>query len=201
MRRISSLLALILALILVLAACGGEDDQQVLSDTDHNDQDVSFARDMVQHHAQALAMVDLTLERDLEPEVQQLAEQIRDAQGPEIELMVDWLVSWGEDVPETVRDHANAGHGDEHGDHGEQGDTGHDMPGMLTAEELQSLEDAPDAEFDELWLRAMIAHHQGAVEMAEVQQEEGEFRPAVELAGDIVAAQEAEIARMQALLG
>lgn len=211
---------LALTLSTTLAACGGEEDApQVLSDTDHNEQDVAFASDMVQHHAQALTMVDLTLGRELDPEVHAMAIQIRDAQGPEIELMTDWLVDWDEEVPETVRDHANAEHGettvDEHGhevpsDEGGHeghdmddmgGDTGHDMPGMLSDDELTALEEATDEEFGDLWLELMIAHHEGAVEMAEVQLDEGEFRPAVELADDIIEAQEAEIEEMRALLG
>ena len=65
---------------------------------------------MIQHHAQALSMVDLTIERDLDPEVQQLAERHPCRSGPEIETFSDWLTDWGEEVPETMRDHVNAGH-------------------------------------------------------------------------------------------
>ena len=175
------LVALLVVLGPTLAACGEDAEPQVLSDTEHSAQDVSFASDMVQHHAQALAMVDLTIGRDLDPEVQGLAEAIRAAQGPEIEVMADWLLSWEEEVPETVRDHANADHG--------------------TPEDLEPLEQASDADFDELWLAMMIEHHEGAVAMARTQLDEGTYRPAVELAGDIVEAQEAEIERMRALLG
>lgn len=170
-----------LLLLPVLGACGDDDEPQVLSDTEHSAQDVAFASDMVQHHAQALAMVDLTIGRDLDPEVQALAEAIRAAQGPEIELMADWLVSWDEEVPETVRDHANADHG--------------------TPEDLEPLEEASDAEFDELWLAMMVEHHEGAVAMARTQLDQGTYRPAVELAGDIVEAQEAQIEQMRDLLG
>lgn len=198
-------LTIALALAGALTACGGDDaEPQVLSDTEHNAQDVSFASDMIQHHAQALAMVDLTLERPLETEVEQLASDIRDAQGPEIELMSDWLVDWDEEVPPTMRDHVNAGHGDhsmaesmegmDHEGHGE-------MPGMLSADELSALEEASDAEFADLWLEAMIAHHEGAVEMAETQQAEGMYRPAVDLAGQVVETQTAEIELMRDLLG
>jgi len=42
---------------------------------------------MIQHHAQALSMVDLTMDRRLDPEVQALADDIRAAQAPEIERM------------------------------------------------------------------------------------------------------------------
>ena len=82
--------ALPLLLIATLTGCGtDETTRPALSDTEHTAQDVAFAGEMLQHHAQALAMVDLTLERPLEPDVAALAEQIRDAQAPEIELMSD----------------------------------------------------------------------------------------------------------------
>ena len=90
------------------------------------------------HHAQALSMVDLTMERPLDPEVQQLTERIREAQAPEIQTFSGWLTDWDEEIPETVRDHANA-----HGDHDMGGDTGTDMPGMMTADDMTALEEAP----------------------------------------------------------
>lgn len=189
---------------LALTACGADEEEQVLSDTEHSDQDVAFATDMVQHHAQALSMVDLTRERPLNPEVAALAEQVREAQAPEIELMTDWLVDWDEEVPATMRDHSNAGHGDHSAAEALEGmgeDGGSGMPGMLTAEQLAALEDAGDSEFEDLWLELMIAHHEGAVEMAEQQAAEGTYRPAVELAEDVVASQTAEIEQMRALLG
>ena len=200
----------LLAVVLALGAagCGGEeghaghDGAAEVSATDHSEADVAFASDMLQHHAQALSMVDLTLDRPLDPEVQDLAEQVRAAQAPEIETFTDWLTEWGEEVPETMRDHANAGHGHGGGDLAEsmEGmDT--DMPGMMSAEEMTALQDAPDAEFQDLWLEMMIEHHEGAVAMAEEHQEAGRYQPAVELAGDIAKSQEAEIEVMQGLLG
>ena len=82
--------SLTLGLALTLTACGNDepasDTSAQVSETDHNDADVQFATDMIQHHAQALSMVDLTVDRTLDPEVQQLADDIREAQGPEIEV-------------------------------------------------------------------------------------------------------------------
>ena len=63
-----------------------------------------------------------------------------------------------------------------------------------------SLEEASDQEFTALWLELMIAHHEGAVEMAQAQQATGTFRPAVELAEEIEASQTAEIETMCDLL-
>lgn len=201
--RALGLAAVTLALSLT-AACGGDEESaapQELSATEHNDADVEFASDMIQHHAQAMAMADLTIDRPIDAEVEELAEGIRAAQGPEIETMVDWLTEWDEEIPETINDHVNAGH--DHGELSERMDeVDHgDMPGMLTADDLVELEDASDAEFQDLWLELMIEHHAGAVEMAKTQQGDGRYRPAVELAETIASSQAAEIDAMEGLLG
>lgn len=191
-------LAATLALTLTATGCSNDaaDSPPKVSTTEHNAADVAFASDMIQHHAQALAMVDLAAQRPLRPEVQELTEAIRDAQGPEIETMSDWLTDWDEDVPETIRDHANAGH-----DMGDMEGTDGDMPGMMTADDLSELEAASDADFEAMWLEMMVEHHEGAVEMAEVEQSEGQFAGARDLADDIVDSQTAEIATMEDLLG
>jgi len=188
---------LALGLALALTACGNDepttDTSTQVSETEHNDADVAFASDMIQHHAQALSMVDLTVGRTLDPEVQQIAEDVREAQGPEIETMSDWLQEWGEEVPETMRDHSNAGHDME--------EMGESMPGMMSGADFDELENAPDTQFQALWLEMMVAHHEGAVEMARAEQEDGQFAPTVELAGTVVDTQTAEIKAMKMLLG
>lgn len=198
-------LSLALGLALGTTACG--DDTETArtvetSPTEHNDADIAFASDMIQHHAQALSMVDLTLERPLDPEVQALTEEIRAAQAPEIETMADWLTDWDEPVPETMRDHANAGHdmGDMSETMDDMEDHGSDMPGMMSAEDMDALEDSADADFQQMWLEMMIEHHEGAVEMARAEQEGGRFEPAVDLAGQIIDSQTAEITTMRELL-
>lgn len=187
--------------VLLLASCGEDTSEAPQSQTrtapdgeTFNDADVQFATEMIQHHAQALTMVDMTMDRALSPEVQQLTEQIRAAQGPEIEQMSDWLTSWEQPVPETVRDHSNA-HGDGHGG------VDSDMPGMMSEQQMSELDAAEGAEFEQLWLTMMIEHHEGAIEMAQEQQDDGESSQAIELAEAIEAAQQEEIETMQALLG
>ena len=197
-------LTLGLGLALTLTACGDDepsgDTSAQVSETDHNDADVAFATDMIQHHAQALSMVDLTVDRTLDPEVQQLADEIREAQGPEIETMSDWLQEWDEEVPATMRDHSNAGH-DMEGMGDSMDGLDSDMPGMMSGDDFDELENAPDADFQTMWLEMMVEHHEGAVEMARDQQENGQYKPAVDLAGDVVDTQTAEIEQMKALLG
>lgn len=203
--RTLSALSLGLALALGATACGDDTEPArtvETSPTEHNDADVAFATDMIQHHAQALSMVDLTIERPLDAEVQSLAEEIRAAQAPEIEAMADWLTDWDEPVPETMRDHANAGHdmGDMSDTMDDMEDHGSDMPGMMSAEDMDALEGSTDADFQQMWLEMMIEHHEGAVEMARAEQEGGRFEPAVDLAGDIIDSQTEEIATMRELL-
>lgn len=194
------LAAVLTAAALTLTACGGSGDQPSSSTTipasaSFNDADVAFATDMIPHHAQALVMVDLTRGRTLDPEFEQLAQQILDAQGPEIEEMSGWLKDWDQPVPETQRDHVNADEG-----HGMGGMDNQDMPGMMSADELTQLDGAQGMDFESMWLQMMIAHHEGAIEMAHTEQSDGEFPAARELAGKIIAAQEAEIAQMKTML-
>lgn len=183
-----------------MAACGettGGGDEHTSSDVpasaDFNQADVDFATNMIQHHAQALTMVDLVDKREVSPQLRTLAEQIRMAQGPEIETMVDWLREWAQPVPETVRDHASA--------HGDGMEMDSDLPGIVTHDELQNLEKANAAEFEPKWLELMIRHHQGAVEMAKAQKSDGEYAEAIKMAETIIAAQEDEIATMKNMLG
>ena len=192
MRHLHALAALVAAFALTLAGCSSEESSD--AGRSFNDADVTFATDMIQHHAQALSMVDLTLGRELSPQVADLAEQIRAAQAPEIETLVGRLRDWDQPVPETSRDHANA----HDGAHGEMGA---DMPGMMSAEQMRELEEAPDEEFESLWLTMMIEHHQGAVEMAEQVLDEGRHPATAALAEEIIETQRAEIETMERLLG
>lgn len=191
-----------LATLFVLTACGNDGNQDtangsnsaIAEDEEFNQADVDFATEMIQHHAQALSMVDLIDGKTVSAELTALAEQIRMAQGPEIETLVDWLQEWSQPVPETMRDHANA-----HGDGSMEMDS--DMPGMMSAEDMETLEAAQGAEFERMWLEMMIEHHEGAVEMATTEKGTGEYVDAIELADTIIAAQDAEIDEMKSMLG
>ncbi len=200
MRKFPALTALTLGLALAVTACGSNDSDDTaaaVSTTEHNDADVAFATEMIPHHAGALVMVDMTSDRDLDPEVQTLAEDIRDAQAPEIETMSGWLTDWDEPIPATMRDHGNS---EEHGGHDMGDDMGTGMPGMMTGEDMNALEQVSDAEFQDMWLEMMVEHHKGAVQMAETEEAEGQYKPAVDLAKDIQKSQKAEIDTMQGLL-
>ena len=205
MKRLHTLTILLATGALVLSGCGGSDEEPTSSTTipasePFNDADVSFATGMIPHHAQALVMVDMTRGRDLDPEFEALTEQISAAQAPEIETMAGWLSDWDQPIPETMRDHANAESDGSHdmGDMGQMDDE--DMPGMMSDQDFDDLEMMSGGGFEEMWLEMMIEHHEGAIEMAEEEIDEGEFPAAVDLAQSIVESQQAEIEQMEQML-
>ena len=180
-------LAAVLVTVLLVGAC---------STADHNDADVAFATDMIEHHAQAIQMANYTIGRDgVDPRIAELAEEIRVSQTQEIDTMSGWLREWGEPVPET-----GFATGDSHSHSEESGgsmgspDGGHaDMPGMMAAEEMQALADAPKEKFDAMWLEMMVEHHQGAISMAQEVQDDGKAEDVADLAADIESVQRVEV--------
>jgi len=115
--------------------------------------DVKFMRDMVPHHSQALDMSVLVPDRTQNADMIDLANKIEATQRDEIQYMQDWLTSRGEDqAPMDWHHHA----------HGE-----HAMEGMATHEEMEALEAASGEDFDRMFLRLMIAHHEGALVMVD----------------------------------
>ncbi|HET6968167.1 MAG TPA: DUF305 domain-containing protein, partial [Ornithinibacter sp.] len=70
----------------------------------------------------------------------------------------------------------------------------------MTADQLRELAALSGPAFDRMWLELMIQHHEGAVDMAEEVVGTGRHAPTRRLATEIIEVQEAEIARMRALL-
>ena len=205
MNRTLAATALALGAVLTLAACGGDDTTSSSSTAssaapsgsatpasgEHNNADVMFAQGMIPHHAQAIEMSDLLLAKDgVDPAVEELAQDIKDAQAPEMEQMTGWLVGWGEDVP---TDDGGSMGGMDHGSG--------DMPGMMSEEDMTALEDASGEDASRLFLEQMIVHHRSAVMMAEIELGAGLNEDAKALAEQIIKSQTSEITTMTELLG
>ncbi len=156
----------------------------------HNAQDVTFVKDMLPHHSQAVEMADMALTRDTTPEVKALAQQIKDAQAPEISAMGGWLTGWGEQVPAA----------DAMGHSGMSGGMSMGGTGMMSAGEMTALDKATGTEFAKRWLTDMTEHHTGAVQMAQTETTSGQNADAKKLAASIISSQTAEIATMKQLL-
>ncbi|WP_367318638.1 DUF305 domain-containing protein [Streptomyces sp. HUAS ZL42] len=198
------------AAALVLTACGGDSDSgsgghdmgSMNHDSGssatasaeagaHNEQDVSFSSEMIQHHRQAVEMAELATSRASAQEVKDLAAKIKGAQDPEIKTMSGWLTAWGEEVPEDM---SSSMPGMDHG-------MSHSMPGMMSSQDMEKLDKASGTEFDKMFLEMMVEHHEGAIEMAKSEKADGKYGAAVELADDVITAQTAEIEQMNKMLG
>lgn len=109
--------------------------------------DIMFAQMMIPHHEQALLMSGFAETRSSNEEVKKLARQIYAEQEPEIAQMKLWLEKTNSSM-----------------------DMGHDMGmnGMLTDSEIEAMKSATGKAFDRLFLEGMIAHHEGAIHMAEM---------------------------------
>jgi uncharacterized protein (DUF305 family) len=151
----------------------------------HNDADVMFAQHMIPHHQQAIQMSDMLLgKQGIDPRVVQLANQIKAAQGPEIEQMQGWLTRWGSPAMPPMSGHDMAG-----------------MQGMMSDADMTALQNAQAVEASKLFLTQMIAHHEGAITMAQNEIKDGQYPTAVELAHAIATTQQQEIDTMKGILG
>lgn len=179
------------------------------STTEHNDADVTFAQQMIPHHAQAVRMAELAPQRASSAQVKQLAAAIQSAQQPEIDQMTAMLKNWGAPVPEVPANNGSdsSGMGDMPGmDHGSGApapasmDHG-SMQGMMSGSQMTQLGQASGAAFDRQFLSLMIAHHEGAVQMSSIELRDGSNPEAKALAQKITDAQHAEIAQMRQMAG
>jgi uncharacterized protein (DUF305 family) len=183
--------AITLTALLALAGCagttgsGGMDNMPGMGSSaspaaDVNNADMQFTMMMIPHHEQAVEMADMILAKDgIDERVITMAEQIKAAQGPEIELMESWLDDWGTPM------------GDMDGmDHG----------GMMSDTDMQALEDADSVEASRLFLEQMIVHHEGAIDMAQTEVDNGQNADVIALAEAIIASQTTEIATMEDIL-
>jgi uncharacterized protein (DUF305 family) len=137
-----------------------------------------FAQGMIPHHQQAMDMSNMALKNGASPEVKKLAKGIIAAQGKEIGQLKYWLTATKSSM---TMDH----------------DMG--MGGMLSKSDLIALKKLKGSKFDSAFLKAMIAHHEGALDMVSLL-DRTKNSEAKKIAIDIRAGQSAEITLMKKLL-
>ena len=154
--------------------------------------DVRFMSGMIYHHAQAVLIAGWAPSHEAGPSVRTLCERIVAAQIDEIALLSRWLATRHEAVPRPDPEHMLM----------PDMDSTHLMPGMLSAEQLAQLDRAKGPDFDQLFLRFMIQHHQGAITMVNqlFAAGAGEEEPVYKMATGVFADQTTEIERMQRML-
>lgn len=177
-------LGTMLALLAALLVACGESDDMTMDDMAGHDMggmtmssegatDAGFVNDMTPHHESAIEMAKIAQRRAEHPEIAKLADEIVETQSTEI----DELAQLGDRL--DVNDDETLGLS---------------MEAMGMEMDTGSLESAEP--FDQAFIDMMIPHHQGAIEMARAELEEGSDAEAMDLAQRIIEAQSAEIDEM-----
>ena len=152
---------------------------------------MQFMQGMIMHHAQAVEMTALIDSRTKNKELHSLGARISRSQSDEINFMKRWLAARGEPISHTMP-HM---HGPNHQML---------MPGMLTAKQMNALRKAKGEQFDRLFLKGMIQHHNGALIMVKELFDTagaGQDAEVFNFASDVDSGQRAEIRVMQTTLG
>lgn len=146
-----------------------------------NEADVTFLQMMIPHHEQAVEMASLVEGRTDRPELVEPADAIIATQNAEVEEM-NGLLAAADAEPAGGMDQMPS----------------MSMPGMMDQSEMDEMTALEGDAFVAAFLEAMTTHHQGAIEMAETVLDEGTNAEVLELARDVIAAQQTEIDQMAA---
>lgn len=181
-------IAIVIVLVVVIAAIAGYfvSEMQTPGATSA---DVGFARDMSEHHRQAVEMSRLLYDRTDDDILRTMAYDIMITQQGQIGIMTGYLSAWGHPITDL-------------GPRMEWMGMSVDglMPGMATREEMNALAAADGREAEIAFLQLMIPHHVSGVEMAEAAAEQAQTEIVRNLARSMAEAQQSEIVYMQDLL-
>jgi uncharacterized protein (DUF305 family) len=151
-------------------------------------------QNMIMHHAQAVEMTAFIDTHTENKELQTLGARISRSQADEIKFMKGWLTARDESTSPPM--HHMPG----------MDMSSHQMlmPGMLTEKQMAALRKAKGQEFDKLFLRGMIQHHNGALIMVKELFDNagaGQDAELFNFVTDVDSGQRAEIRIMQTMLG
>jgi len=151
-------------------------------------------QNMIMHHAQAVEMTALMDTHTENKDLRSLGARISRSQADEIKFMKRWLTARGESTSPPM--HHMPG----------MDMSSHQMlmPGMLTEKQMAALRKAKGQEFDKLFLRGMIQHHNGALIMVKELFDNagaGQDAELFNFVTDVDSGQRAEIRIMQTMLG
>jgi uncharacterized protein (DUF305 family) len=177
-----------LAVICALVIAGCSSSSTIDQDASWNQADQKFVQEMIPHHEQAVVMSEMVSNVEVSVETAALATEIIGAQASEIDLMKGFLSDWGVEYDPSADPHAG------HMISGDESD------GMMTDEELAELENSMGSNFEKMWLTMMLAHHKGAIKMAETVIADGKDARVKTLAEAIISEQQKEIELIDSLL-
>lgn len=170
--------------------------------------EAGFARDMQAHHIQGVEMAMMIRDRSDDPAVRTLAFDIATTQGQQSGQLYGWLHEWGLNQygpePSMTWMTRPGLDGSAHAHDGDGSASAHvpgePMPGLATPAQIAQLDAATGLEAERLFLTLMIAHHQGAAEMAQAVLDRSTNDVIVGFANAVVESQLAEIKLMERLL-
>jgi uncharacterized protein (DUF305 family) len=149
-----------------------------------NSPEVTFARDMMAHHAQAVDMASRIRENSTDQELRTFATDIILTQQNQVGQMQAWLQLW--DVPQEGLEAPMQGMGE--------------AMGMASQEQVNALSSLSIDQAEVRFLQLMIRHHEGGVTMAQDVLKKTKNRVIQRLAQSIVTAQTSEMSYMESLL-
>lgn len=148
--------------------------------------EAGFTRDMLVHHAQAVELSQIVLDKTDDPAIENLATDITLTQQAQIGRMQGWLSMWGLPISGSRERMSWMGH-----------EIDGQMPGMASPEELNELRNAEGEETDQIFLRLMIPHHEAAIPMSRAILDRSDNEPVTGLAEAIITSQSSEIEIMR----
>lgn len=146
---------------------------------DRNAGDVTFLQKMIRHHEQALELSAMVADHTANVDLIALMQQIAGQQRTELDGFRAQLLQW--ELPLAVP-------------------AGTEVDGMVDQATMAKLQTLHDAAFDKLWLQSMIAHHHGAIDMANTEIARGQSPDVISIARSVAASQQTEIDQMKQLL-
>lgn len=169
--------------------------------------EAGFSRDMQTHHNQGVEMAMIIRDRTDDKAVRTLAYDIATAQATQSGIMSGWLSVWR--LPQYSSEESMTwmtrpgldGTGHNHSGKAAAAHVpGEPMPGLATQAQLDELDAQSGVEAERTFLRLMIAHHRGAIEMAKAVLDRSENPVVTTFATGVVTAQQSEIDLMNDML-
>jgi uncharacterized protein (DUF305 family) len=204
-RRVVAAVVVALTLVAIGAFALGRLSTGFVGTPSNTSAAAGFARDMQTHHNQGVELALIIRDLSDDPDIRLLAYDIANTQSGQSGQMHGWLNVW--QLPQAAPEPAMTwmtrptlqGEGHNHGTDGAHS-PGDPMPGLATAEQVAELKSLTGPDAEKLFLELMIAHHQGAIEMAEAVLDRTDVRVVTELATTIRNSQAGEIEYMRTLL-
>ncbi len=156
------------------AAESGEHEGHTMPENADIPFDATFIDGMIAHHQGAIEMAEQAVKNAEHEEVHTLAQEIIATQTTEIEQLQSWRAEWFAGLARTE--------------------------GMAMDMGAMSVSTDESTSYDQRFLEAMISHHEGAIEMAEMALEMSDHQEIRSLAEDIITTQSSEIEQMRGWL-